>query len=411
MRRAAPAWRRFAGRGRRLSTGIPMSMTDADNPATETPALPWEAQDATARRATLTRILVRIAREALQGDDLESLLQGICDCLVAELPAPIASIILLDEQATHFVREVWAGELVLDPQPIATGWPVTRGAAGRCARLGVAQLVRDVDVDPDYVAGNPEVRAEYLVPIRHRERMHGVLNIECTRAEFLDADACAMFDAVADMVAGAIHFVRIADELTEANRKLERLSMIDGLTGIANRRRFDQQLAADWARLTRERKPLSLLIVDADSFKPLNDALGHLHGDECLRALARLCERFAGADDLVARFGGEELVLLLPGRELADACALAESLRIAVVDAAMPHPASSVAPVVTVSVGVSACVPDATLPPETLVAAADRALYAAKQGGRNRVRAVDDGAALRGALNWESPREAAAPRR
>ena len=381
------------------------------NPATEAPVLPWDAQDAAARRATLARILVRIAREALQGEDLESLLQGICDCIVAELPVPIASIILLDEGVTHFVREVWAGELVLNPQPIATGWPVTRGAAGRCARQGKPQLIRDVALDPDYVAGNPEVCAEYLVPIRHRERMHGVLNIECTRAEFLDADACEMFDAVADMVAGAIHFVRIADELTEANRKLERLSMIDGLTGIANRRRFDQQLAADWARLMRERKPLSLLIVDADAFKPLNDARGHLHGDECLRALARLCERFAGADDLVARFGGEELVLLLPGRELADACALAESLRIAVVDAAMPHPASPVASVVTVSVGVSACVPDATLPPETLVAAADRALYAAKQGGRNRVRVVDDGTALRGALNWESPREAAAPRR
>ena len=382
----------------------------ADSPATDA-AVPWETQDAEARRATLARILVRIAREALQGDDLVSLLQGICDCLVTELPVPIASIILLDEPATHFVREVWAGELVLDPQPIATGWPVTRGAAGRCARLGVAQLILDVGVDPDYVAGNPEVRSEYLVPIRHRERLHGVLNIECTRAEFLDPEACAVFDAVADVVAGAIHFARIAGELTEANRKLERLSMIDGLTGIANRRRFDQQLSVDWTRLTRERKPLALLIADADAFKPLNDARGHLYGDECLRKLARLCERFAGADDLVARFGGEELVLLLPGRELAQACAVAESLRMAVEDAAMPHPASPVGNCVTVSVGVSACVPDATMPPEALVAAADRALYAAKQGGRNRVRVVDDGAALRGALSWESPREAAAPRR
>ncbi|GAA5003391.1 diguanylate cyclase [Pseudoluteimonas lycopersici] len=385
---------------------------EADNPATEAPGLPWDVQDAPARRATLTRILVRIAREALQGDDLESLLQGICNCLVVELPVPIASIILLDEPATHFVREVWAGELMLDPQPIATGWPVTRGASGRCARLGTPQLILDVDDDPDYIAGHPEVRSEYLVPIRHRQRLHGVLNIECTRPEFLDAEACAVFDAVADVVAGAIHFARIADELTEANHKLERLSMSDGLTGIANRRRFDRQLEADWARLARERRPLALLIVDADAFKPLNDALGHLRGDECLRELAHLCGRFAGDGDLVARFGGEELVLLLPGCELARACAIAESLRLAVADAAMPHPASPVAPHVTVSIGVSACVPQANVPPEWLVATADRAMYAAKQGGRNQVRAADEGVAASAAgLSQEPPREAAAPRR
>lgn len=382
-----------------------------DNPAIDAPGLPWDVQDAPARRATLTRILVRIAREALQGDDLESLLQGICNCLVVELPVPIASIILLDESATHFVREVWAGELVLEPLPIANDWPITRGAAGRCVRLGTPQLILDVDVDPDYVAANPEVRSEYLVPIRHRERLHGVLNIECTRPEFLDAEACAVFDAVADVVAGAIHFARIADELTLANRKLERLSMSDGLTGIANRRRFDQQLAAEWARLARERRPLALLIVDADAFKPLNDALGHLNGDECLRELARLCGRFVGEGDLVARFGGEELVLLLPGCELARACAIAESLRMAVADAAMPHPDSPVAPHVTVSIGVSACVPQANLPPEWLVATADRAMYAAKQAGRNQVRAAEEAVVVPAGISQQAPREAAAPRR
>ena len=273
------------------------------------------------------------------------------------------------------------------------------------------QLILDVDADPDYVAGNPEVRSEYLVPIRHRERLHGVLNIECTRPDFLDAEACAVFDAVADVVAGAIHFARIADELTLANRKLERLSMSDGLTGIANRRRFDQQLAAEWARLARERRPLALLIVDADAFKPLNDALGHLNGDECLRELARLCGRFVGEGDLVARFGGEELVLLLPGCELARACAIAESLRMAVADAGMPHPDSPMAPHVTVSIGVSACVPQANMPPEWLVATADRAMYAAKQGGRNQVRAADEGVVAPAGISQQAQREAAAPRR
>lgn len=362
-------------------------MTDAaDNPAIDAAAMPWDAQDAPARRATLTRILVRISREALQGESLGPILQGICDCLVAELPVAIASVILLDEAGANFVHEVYAGELTLSPLADAGDWPVSRGAAGRCARRGEAQLIADVDSDPDYVAGNTAVRAEYLVPIRHRARTHGVLNIESTRADFLDAESCAVFDAVADLVAGAIHFARMADELTIANRKLQRLSMSDGLTGIANRRCFDQRLHDDWTRLASEGKPLSLVLADADAFKPLNDVLGHLHGDECLRELARISRRFAATEqDLVARFGGEELVLLLPDCALEAAEAIGERLRAAVDAAAMPHPASPAAPHVTVSVGVACMWPTPGTPPEMLVAAADHALYVAKQRGRNRM--------------------------
>jgi diguanylate cyclase (GGDEF)-like protein len=357
-----------------------------DDPVSEPVGLPWEGQDTPARRATLTRILVRIAREALQGADLDSLLQGICECLVAELPVAIASVILLDEANQSFVHEVYDGEWTQSPLAVAGDWPVTRGAAGRCARLGTAQLITDVDADPDYVAGNVHVRSEYLVPIRHGQRLHGVLNIESTRSDFFDEEARAVFDAVADLVAGAIHFARMADDLQQANRKLEQLSMIDGLTGIANRRRFDQQLCVDWRRMAAEGRPLALLMVDADAFKPLNDAAGHLYGDECLRELARICNGFADGDnDLVGRFGGEELVLLLPGRDLAAATAIAEALRIAVEAQAMPHPASPVSAHVTVSVGVAVAVPAAARPPERLIAAADRAMYAAKLQGRNRV--------------------------
>lgn len=357
-----------------------------DNQVSEAAGLPWEGQDTPARRATLTRILVRISREALQGASLDSLLQGICDCLVAELPVAIASVILLDEANTKFVHEVYSGEITLSPLTVVGDWPVERGGAGRCARLGTPQLIADVNFDPDYVPGNDFVRSEYLVPIRHRQRLHGVLNIESTRTDFFDAEACAVFDAVADLVAGAIHFARVADELQQANRKLERLSMIDGLTGIANRRRFDQQLCVDWQRLAAEGRPLALLMVDADAFKHLNDASGHLYGDECLRELARICDGFAdGEDDLVGRFGGEELVLLLPGRDLDAATAIAEALRIAVEAQAMPHPASPVSAYVTVSVGVATALPAVSRPPERLIEAADRAMYAAKLQGRNRV--------------------------
>ena len=111
-----------------------------------------------------------------------------------------------------------------------------------------------------------------------------------------------------------------------------------------------------------------------------------MYGDECLRELARVCEGFAESEhDLVARFGGEELVLLLPGRSLADAREIAERVRIAVEAVAMPHPDSPVAAHVTISIGISAVVPNATHRPESLVAMADRALYSAKLQGRNRV--------------------------
>jgi diguanylate cyclase (GGDEF)-like protein len=361
-----------------------MSVPEGDNDSQHAPPTRRAADRAFSAR--LTELLAEVSREALQDEDLEAVLRRIVDCLVRNLPVAIASIILLDDEGTTFIQEVWAGELELTPASLAPDWPVTIGAAGRCARTGEAQLIADVDSDPDYLAGNTAVRAEYLVPIRHRARLHGVLNIESTRADFFDAEARTVFDAIAVQIAGAIHLARVVAELESANRKLELLSMIDGLTGIANRRCFDQRLAAEWVWLQGEDRELALVLVDADAFKPLNDAHGHLYGDECLRELARICTRFAsGADDLVARFGGEELVLLLPGRDLQAAAALAEEVRREVEAIAMPHDNSQVAPIVTVSAGVSAVRPSHALSPEQLIDAADRALYAAKAQGRNRV--------------------------
>jgi diguanylate cyclase (GGDEF)-like protein len=352
----------------------------------EATALTWDEQGARARQATLTRILIRISREALQGASLESLMQGICNCLVEELPIAIASVILLDDSNTHFIHEVYSGEFTRSPLAVAGIWPVTVGAAGRCVQLGRPHLIRDITNDPDYVPGNDTALSEYLVPIRHGRRLHGVLNLECARTDFFGPEACAVFDAVADLVAGAIHFARMADELKDANSKLERLSMRDGLTGIANRRHFDLHFSKTWSRLAREGAPLALLLADADFFKALNDSGGHLRGDACLRLLAQVCERFAVDEhDLVARYGGEEFVLLLPGRTLEAAMAEAEALRLAVVEEGLPHPASPLAAHVTISVGVAVMVPSADVSSMQLVAAADRALYDAKTGGRDRV--------------------------
>ena len=358
-------------------------MTDAKQALIVDSGPPWDERDAPGRRALLTEILAHVSREALQGEGVEAVLQGIVDCLLHRLPVAIVSIILVNDEGTHFIQEVGSGELDLDI-PVSGPWPVTVGATGRCARSGQAQLIADVEHDPDYVPGNRAVRSEYLVPILHRERLLGVLNLESTRQDFFTPEACAVFDAVADQVAGAIHLASVVRELETANRKLQQLSMSDGLTGIANRRCFDQRLAAEWLRMARERRPLALLLVDADCFKPFNDALGHLQGDECLRELARICvEVLERDDDLAARYGGEELALLLPGRDLRQARRIAENLRRKVVAAAMAHPDSPVAPHVTVSVGVGVIRPEVADAPERLIALADRALYAAKASGRN----------------------------
>ncbi len=180
-------------------------------------------------------------------------------------------------------------------------------------------------------------------------------------------------------------------QLEEKNDALERLSQLDGLTGIANRRRFDEMLDTEWRRAIREGHPLGLAMIDVDFFKKYNDALGHLAGDDCLRqvalALQGACFR---PGDLVARYGGEEFGVILPGSDLEGSVAVAERLRQAVLALAMPHPGSELGQV-TISVGVVADTPrrDADEGAASLVARADRGLYRAKRQGRNRCIGVD----------------------
>ena len=344
----------------------------------------WDERDAFGRHAMLTEILAQVSHEALQGDTLEAVLRAIVECITRRLPVTIASIILLNEQRTHFVQEVWAGPLDLE-LPCGLPWPIGVGAAGRCIRSGRSQLIDDVHADPDYIPGNVEVNSEYVVPIRHRDRMHGVLNLESTRPDFFTPEVCAVFDAIAEQVAGAVHVARLVLELETANRKLRDLSMSDGLTGIANRRCFDERIVEEWQRHARGDLSLALLMVDVDCFKALNDAQGHLQGDECLRALAQLCSSGVRGDgDLVARYGGEEIVVLLPGCGMADAVRVAGQLRRSVEALGIPHPDSPAAHCVTVSIGVSAVRPrDPQNSIDALISAADAAMYAAKARGRN----------------------------
>ncbi|WP_368644080.1 diguanylate cyclase [Castellaniella ginsengisoli] len=176
--------------------------------------------------------------------------------------------------------------------------------------------------------------------------------------------------------------------LVEANQRLVGLSLTDGLTGLANRRHFDEVLAREGDRSRRERRPMSLLMLDVDWFKSYNDQYGHPAGDVVLCQVARvLLESVRRPGDLAARYGGEEFAVILPGLDVEAARNLAGQIRARVEALAIPH-AHGLSGRVTISIGVAEMDLDDAHAAETLVGQADAALYRAKDNGRNRVEAA-----------------------
>jgi two-component system, chemotaxis family, response regulator WspR len=174
--------------------------------------------------------------------------------------------------------------------------------------------------------------------------------------------------------------------LMEANQELERLTRVDGLTGLANRRYFDEYIAAEWARAMRTQTPLSVLMIDLDHFKRYNDTYGHIVGDQVLRRVAETIQKSCGRlTDLGARYGGDEFVVVLCDTSLTGMRAFGEKLRQDVVDLRLGHMASIADGSVTVSIGGASMIPQQSQSAVLLIDAADKALYCAKDGGRNRL--------------------------
>ncbi len=175
-----------------------------------------------------------------------------------------------------------------------------------------------------------------------------------------------------------------AAALEQANHELQRLARLDALTQVANRRWFDEYINREWRRLARDGKPLALIFCDVDSFKAYNDHYGHLMGDSCLQKLAHTLERAAQRPaDLVARYGGEEFVIVLPDTTVQGAIHVAKTVQECMTQLQIPHAYSEASDVVTISLGVACQIPQHDSPLEPLIAAADKALYVAKQKGRN----------------------------
>jgi two-component system cell cycle response regulator len=207
----------------------------------------------------------------------------------------------------------------------------------------------------------------------------------------------AMDLTLTPMVAGEPLFIGLLHDITHHKRSetaLQHAAMVDQLTQIANRRRFDSFLEQEWHRAMRSGQPLSLIVLDVDHFKLYNDTLGHAAGDLCLQKVAAaLQSRALRTSDLAARYGGEEFVLLFAETTLETAVALAESIRALVESLHLPHPRSSTSEWLTVSIGVASIVPTQFDRIEQFFVAADRMMYAAKESGRNRVEVVGQGSA------------------
>lgn len=194
-------------------------------------------------------------------------------------------------------------------------------------------------------------------------------------------------DFISKPVNAAVVRARVRTQLTVKFQSdaLRELTLTDALTGVANRRAFDERLIAEWRRCTRSQMPIALIMVDIDHFKNFNDAYGHQAGDACLKSAGEAMARAAmRPQDMLARYGGEEFALLLPYEDAAGAETVARRVLEEIAALKIAHERSSVGPTLTVSMGVASMTPNDRVEPAVLVRAADALLYDAKADGRNR---------------------------
>ena len=230
----------------------------------------------------------------------------------------------------------------------------------------------------------------YQQPHAQRHEVSGNLCVEswCDmprvgQRRYLAVDASPIIGHDGKLVAVVETLRDMTDEKT-AQAALEQLATHDGLTGLANRRCFDDTLQGEWRRALRHRQPLSLLMVDVDNFKQYNDVNGHLSGDECLKRIAAAVAAEMRTNDLVARYGGEEFAVILPNQSLKGAAIVAERIRYRVEQLQLPNQLVANRSV-TVSIGAATAIASDDTEASELVAIADAALYRAKHMGRNRI--------------------------
>jgi diguanylate cyclase (GGDEF)-like protein len=321
-------------------------------------------------------LLLEVAKAVSGTLDLPELLELLGKHVCARLGVSEFSVMLIDEATHHLVVEAIAGERLVAARGMR--FHIGEGVAGQAAAKGQTIYVPDVTKDSRYLhyRALPKAAGSFLaVPLRSKGRIVGVMNMNRRGIDAFSPQEVRLCEAVAAQAALAIANARLYQQTLE-------LSFTDSLTAVANRRQLFLRLEQEFSRSVRFGDPLSLLMIDLDLFKQINDRYGHTVGDGVLRGIALALRRNVRKIDIVARYGGEEFCVVLPRVGKPEALEVAEKLRRAVAAAKLPGPEGALT--VTISIGVATLGIDAD-DVAGLIEKADAALYEAKRLGRDRV--------------------------
>ena len=358
-----------------------------------------QAELALWRQAERERLLRTIAQRIRQSLDVEDILQQTAIEIQQFLQVDRVSICRRESDrlyrvAVEAVSNPWPslkGEIINDEwlAQIARSWEYN-GHLPACTHMNAI-----ASPSLENFLHQWQVCSQCIVPIFKSYLPQGPISHSlwgaivvhhCRSPREWQEDELEILSSLAVQVAIAVQQGELLAELAAANRELKNLANLDGLTGLANRRRFDEILQKEWRRMQRDRAPLSLILADIDFFKRYNDTYGHQRGDECLKAVAkaiRACSK--RSSDIAARYGGEEFAAILPNTPLDGAVQIARQIQERVRGLQIEHSQSLIHPCITISLGVASQLPHREATIDDLIGAADAALYRAKASGRDRV--------------------------
>src|ERR1700678_2119702 len=324
------------------------------------------------RRARHLAFLNNISKMAISSEDAEQMMADIVREIQKNFRYDHIGIGIMDYATKDLEIKAEAGTT---SQTLGRRIAVGSGVLGKVARTGVSALVQNAG--PGQLAGVlPESRAVLCLPISYGESLLGVLNVESRDENAFAPQDVLILNTLADLLATALHNSFVF-------QKLQQQSITDGLTGIKTRRFFWEALSSEWKRASRSGRPFSVVLVDLDKFKEVNDSLGHLEGDLVLARVGRLLEQKCRQSNVVARYGGDEFIILMPETGIEQAQVLAERLRLWVATDPMLEEHH-----ITGSFGV-ASFPVHGFSMEDLIRVADAGMYVAKHAGGNQVSTSD----------------------